>query len=53
VGDWNGDGRDKAGIFRAGLWVLDYNGNGQWDGPSIDRTLILGQHSDMVIAGRW
>ena len=28
VGDWDGDGHPSAGIFRNGMWVLDYNGDG-------------------------
>jgi len=53
AGDWNGDGRDKVGVFRSGLWVLDYNGNGVWDGPSIDRTATLGQAGDIPVLGDW
>lgn len=37
LGDWNGDGRTKVGYYLNGTWVLDYNGNGQWDGPVTDR----------------
>ncbi|MCW5983451.1 MAG: hypothetical protein KIT09_35490 [Bryobacteraceae bacterium] len=32
LGDWNGDGRTKIGVFKDGIWYLDYNGNGEWDG---------------------
>jgi protocatechuate 3,4-dioxygenase beta subunit len=28
-GDWNGDGIDQIGIFRAGTWVLDSEGDGR------------------------
>ena len=31
VGDWNGNGRTKVGIYRNGFWILDYNGNGVYD----------------------
>lgn len=32
VGDWNGSGFSKLGIFRSGfLWLLDTNGNGVFD----------------------
>ncbi len=31
VGDWNGSGRTKVGIYRNGFWILDYNGNGVYD----------------------
>ena len=27
VGDWNGDGISKLGVFRKGQWILDTNGN--------------------------
>lgn len=36
VGDWNGDGRAKPGIYRQGSWFLDLNANGFWDGCGID-----------------
>ena len=33
VGDWNGDGKEQSGLFRAGFfWVLDANGNHIFDG---------------------
>lgn len=32
VGDWNGNGKAKIGLYRGGFWVLDYNGNGTYDG---------------------
>lgn len=31
VGDWNGDGRIKAGLLRRGQWILDTNGNRRQD----------------------
>jgi hypothetical protein len=37
VGDWNGDGLEKIGIFRSGMWYLDFNGNGAWDGCGTDK----------------
>jgi hypothetical protein len=43
----------KIGIFRNGLWVIDYNGNYQWDGPSTDRVGSLGQLDDNAIIGDW
>lgn len=53
IGDWNGDGRMKIGIFRAGFWVLDYNGNCAWDGAGIDRAFNIGQAGDIPIVGKW
>src|ERR1051325_7795676 len=32
VGDWVADGVKRMGTFNAGVWRLDYNGNGGWDG---------------------
>ncbi len=43
----------KAAIFRNGLWVIDLNGNFQWDGPGIDRVVTLGQSGDIPVAGDW
>ncbi len=31
VGDWNGDGKTKIGIFRNGTWYLDADGNGIYE----------------------
>lgn len=63
VGNWNGVGNTaKAGVFRkaptngvccAGLWVLEYNGNGAWDGPVTDRAFLLGQGGDDPVIGDW
>jgi hypothetical protein len=53
VGDWNGSGSGKIGIFRNGLWVFDYNGNFQWDGTAIDRAMALGQVGDVPMPAKW
>ena len=42
TGDWNGDGRTKMGVYADGYWLLDYNGNGVWDGPDIDKSFFFG-----------
>lgn len=42
-----------VGIFRAGLWPQDYNGNGVWDGPPADRIINLGQAGDIPVVGDW
>jgi uncharacterized membrane protein len=31
VGDWNGDGKTKIGVFRKGRWILDVDGSGRED----------------------
>ena len=55
AGDWNGDGKAKVGVFRAGTWYLDYNGNGAWDGCNVDRCYSgsFGQQGDLPVAGKW
>jgi hypothetical protein len=48
VGDWNGGGRSKIGVFYtgggsgAGAWYLDYNGDGVFQGCNIDRCYVFG-----------
>lgn len=67
TGDWNGDGKkSKIGLFRpqttvecqnslgCGLWLLDFNGNNQWDGCDIDLCLKdFGDVGDIPVAGKW
>jgi len=55
VGDWNGDGTSKVGVFRYGYyWVLDYNGNHQFDGVPPDLAFAFGGISgDVPVVGRW
>jgi len=51
VGDWNGDGKTKIGVFRNGVWFLDYNGNRYWD--SGDVAVGWGISGDKPIVGHW
>ena len=56
VGDWDGSGGDKMGIFEAdgATWRLDYNGNGVMDGCNVDRCLSgFGRTGDLPVAGDW
>jgi hypothetical protein len=55
VGDWNGSGTSKVGLFRPsdGTFYLDYNGNGQWDGCGVDRCLQIGLNGDIPLVGDW
>jgi len=46
AGDWNGDGRDEIGLFRLGpgghaIFLLDANGNGRWEGGTVDKRVVL------------
>ena len=55
-GDWNGTAITQIGVFRpsTGEWFLDLNGNGVWDGPSLDLYVSgYGQAGDLPVVGRW
>jgi DNA-binding beta-propeller fold protein YncE len=55
VGDWNGSGTTKVGVYgpNTGLWLLDYNGNFAWDGPGVDKYFSWGSAGDTPIVGNW
>jgi len=55
AGDWNGDGKAEIGVFRAGSWYLDYNGDGAWNGCNVDRCYegSFGNRGDLPVAGKW
>jgi hypothetical protein len=48
-------GKDKVGVFRpsTGEWLLDFNGNGKWDGCGVDACLSFGQDGDLPGVGKW
>jgi hypothetical protein len=53
VGDWNGSGTTKVGIFRAGFeWILDYNGNGIFDQGDVVYQ-FGGVAGDVPVVGDW
>ncbi len=54
VGDWNGDGRTKVGLFRQGFfWILDTNGNGTFE-QGVDATYAFGGVAgDVPVVGDW
>ena len=51
VGDWNGDGDTDLGLYVAGDWFLDVNGNGYWDEG--DLWFQLGSDEHIPVAGDW
>jgi PKD repeat protein len=53
AGNWNGTGAGKPGVFRNGFWILDYNGNFQWDGTPHDITAGFGTTGDVPVLGNW
>jgi uncharacterized delta-60 repeat protein len=59
VGDWNGDGRSKLGVYRSspiypgvGYFTLDSNGDRHYE-AGIDEVFHYGLASDRYIAGNW
>ena len=55
VGDWNGSGSSKIGVFRItgglGSWLVDYDGNALWEGT--DHIYSFGQSGDQPVVGKW
>jgi hypothetical protein len=51
VGDFDGDGRDDLGIFRAGTWHIDVNADRVLD--QRDLTVKFGDDGDLPIVGDW
>ncbi|MBS0207311.1 MAG: carboxypeptidase regulatory-like domain-containing protein [Planctomycetes bacterium] len=51
TGDFNGDGRADVGVFYAGQWHADLNGNGEWDKD--DLWAKLGYQDDLPTTGDW
>ena len=54
--DWTGDGITKIGTFdpSSGTWQLDFNGNGTFDGCTIDRCVgPFGRNGDLPVVGQW
>jgi hypothetical protein len=54
IGDWDGTGISKIGVFSpaTGEWFLDSNGNGKWD-DGIDLYLSYGEPGDVPVVGKW
>ncbi len=53
VGDWTGTGHARIGLFRDGVWFLDLNGNGRWDGCEVDACFAFGTSGDVPVVGDW
>jgi hypothetical protein len=56
VGDWDGTGSVRIGVFRpsTGMWYLDFNGNGKMDSCAVDACLgPFGQLGDLPVVGKW
>lgn len=56
VGDWNGSGFSKIGVFTpaTGMWTLDANNNGKVDGCTVDKCIgPFGSAGDIPVTGDW
>jgi hypothetical protein len=54
VGDWNGDGKSDAGVFRNGTYMIDANGNRKWDMKTGgDDSFTFGIAGDIPLSGVW
>ena len=49
AGDWNGNGIRSIGVFHAGLWHLDVNGDGEFG--QADAVFTFGQTGDLPVVG--
>ena len=57
VGDWDGTGKVRIGVFRpsTGMWYLDMDGNGKLDNScTVDACLgPFGHAGDLPVVGKW
>jgi len=44
---------DKIGVYNNGVWYLDHNGNGTWDGAGIDKYYNFGGPGNVSVVGDW
>lgn len=52
VGDWNGTGIRRIGVFRNGTWILNTTGTGAYS-ASADQQASFGQAGDVPMVGKW
>jgi hypothetical protein len=55
TGDWNNDGKLEIGVYNAGTWYLDANGNNTWDGTGAgkDVAYTFGAAGFAPVVGEW
>jgi hypothetical protein len=61
IGNWTGVGSTKVGVYvmnalrEVSNWYLDLNGNGIWDGPTVDRLSTFGDGlaGAVPVTGDW
>jgi hypothetical protein len=54
VGDWNGSGATKIGVYKDGSWWIDFNGSGAWE-VAFDRSFLFdaGVAGALPVTGDW
>ena len=52
VGDWNGDGTTKIGVYNKGFWALDSNGSGAYENSDLF-IAFGGNPTEIPIVGDW
>jgi len=55
TGDWTGSSSERVGVFDGGIWYLDLNGNGAWDGTPTDALYAFGGGliNAVPVSGDW
>ncbi len=53
VGDWNGDGKTKIGVYSGGFWFLDYDGDYAWNPAGQDKQVGWGWEGVEIVTGDW
>jgi hypothetical protein len=51
VGNWNGTGRKRIGVFRSGTWILNVSGTNVFDFS--DQITSFGLPGDKAVVGNW
>ncbi|BDC50466.1 hypothetical protein F183_A27820 [Bryobacterales bacterium F-183] len=52
VGDWDGTGVFRVGMFRSGVWYFDMNGDNAWTWGT-DAFAYFGTSGDIPVVGDW
>jgi hypothetical protein len=53
VGDWNGNGTTKIGVYKDGEWRLDYDGNFAWNASGDKSYTFRGMAGWTPVIGDW
>jgi len=55
TGDWDRNNKTEIGVFRNSTrqWLLDYNGNGMWNGTPKDKLYKFMLSTDTPVTGDW